>query len=443
MSDRYIVAVEISSSKIIAAVGLTSGDGNLDVIAVEQESGVEAVRYGVIQNLDETAMKLGRLIKRLEQHPQIAPKKIKGVYVGLSGKSLKSIPVETERNLPEDTEIDNDIIDSLRVDARRTAIDNTLEVVDAVPRIYRVGKTETHSPKGMIGNRIEGTFDLIVCRPELKRNINRVIVDKLGLRVEGFVVTALAYGHLILTPDEKRLGCMLVDMGAETTTVTIYKDGCLQYFVTIPMGARLITRDITSLNVLEERAEIIKLQSGKAIISDSASSLNINGLKLSDVNNLVVARSEEIVANIVEQMEYAGLNESKLPGGIICIGGGARLSEMMELVHIQSNLPVRRGELPKYVVINDVNAAKLEYIEVVSVMYAGATLSNRECLEMPAPEAAPPVGDPTTGGSRGEREERQTQERATKRGGIFSNFTTRLSKLFKAPDEDDSDLIDE
>lgn len=442
MSDRYIVAVEISSSKIIASVGITSGEGNLDVIAVEQETGVEAVRYGMIQNLEETSVKLARLLARLEQNPKISPKKIKGVYVGLNGRSLKSISVDVDRNLPDDTEIDGDIIDSLKTEALRTAIDNTLEVVDAVPRTYRVGKTETHSPKGMIGNRIEGTFDLIVCRPELKRNIMRTIVDKLGLQIEGFVVTALAYGHLILTPDEKRLGCMLVDMGAETTTVTIYKDGCLQYFATIPLGGRNITRDITSLNVLEEHAENIKLQSGKAIVSDSASSLNLNGLKLSDVNNLVVARSEEIVANIVEQMEYAGLNESNLPAGIVCIGGASRLPDMMELIRIQSNLPVRRGELPKYVVVNDVKAAKMEYIEVVSVMYAGATLSDRECLETPATETVPKLGK-GKGIPAQEPEPAPAREEAPKRRGIFGNFKTRISEIFKSPADDDSDLIDE
>lgn len=443
MSDRYIVAVEISSSKIIAAAGMTSGDGSLDVIAVEQETGVEAVRYGIIQNLEETSMKLGRILSRLEQNPKIAPKKIKGVFVGLNGRSLKSIPVEVARNLPEDTEIDNDIIDGLKAEAMRTAIDNTLEVVDAVPRIYRVGNTDTHSPKGMMGSRIEGTFDLIVCRPELKRNITRVVVDKLGLRIEGFVVTSLAYGHLILTSDEKRLGCMLVDMGAETTTVTIYKDGCMQYFVTIPLGGRNITLDITSLHVLEERAEVIKLQSGKAIVNDSASTLTLSGLKLSDVNNLVVARSEEIVANIVEQMEYAGLSESKLPGGIVCIGGASRMSEMMELLRIQSNLPVRRGELPKYVTVDDAKASKMEHIQVISVMYAAATLSNRECLETPAPETLPKIG--TKGEGNLDQEPRSSSDNDTPRPrkNIFSNFSSRLSKLFKAPDEDDSDLIDE
>ncbi len=444
MSDRYIVAVEISSSKIIASVGITSGDGRLNVIAVEQEPAIEAVRYGIIQNLEETSLKLGRIISRLEQNPNIAPRKIKGVFVGLSGRSLKSIPTEVVQNLPDETEITTEIIDRLKSEAMHYPIDSSLEVVDAVPRIYKVGNTEIHSPnspKGRIGNRIEATFDLIVCRPEMKRNISRTLSDKLGINIDGFVVTALAYGHLILTNDEKRLGCMMVDMGAETTTVTIYKDGCLQYFATIPLGGRNITRDITSLHVLEEKAEEIKLQSGKAIINESGSSLNINGLKQSDVNNLIAARSEEIVANIVEQMEYAKLNEAKLPGGIICIGGASRLPEMMELLRKQSGLPVRRGELPDYVTISDTKAAKTENIEVVSVLYAGSTLSNVECLEMPASEDIPING--TTKNTPEHQPKVPEGGPKKRRSGWMSNFQTRIAEIFKAPSEDDSDLIDE
>lgn len=443
MSDRYIVAVEISSSKIIACIGTSTFEGRLDVIAVEQESCVDAVRHGIIQNLEETSVRLQRLILRLEQSARISPKKIKGVFVGLSGRSLRSIPIDVVRNLPDDTEIDSDIIESLKADAERTAIDPTLEVVDAVPRIYKVGNTETHSPKGMIGNRIEATFDLVVCRSELKRNINRTLPDKLGIRIEGFVVTALASAYLILTPDEKRLGCMLVDMGAETTTVTIYKDGCLRYFATLPLGGRNITRDITSLHVLEERAEEIKLQSGKAIVSDTYSNLNLSGIKLSDVNKLVVARSEEIVANIVEQMEYAGLNESKLPGGIVCIGGASRLPEMMELLRRQSNLPVRRGELPRYVVMQDPKAAKLEYSEVVSVMYAGTTLSDKECVEAPVVEEVPKTGSANEVPEYESVPEPQPEPENRRRGGLFRSFTRRVSELFRNPADDDSDLIDE
>ena len=205
MSDRYIAAVEISSSKIIAAVGKVVGEGHIDVIAVEQENCLDVVRYGIIQNLEDTSRRVRRLINRLEERTGIVPRKIKGLFVGLSGRSLKSISTTVELNLPPDTEITDEIILKLRNDAMRHAVDSSLEVVDAVPRFYKVGHAEMHNPRGTVGNHITATFDLIVCRPEIKRNLNRSIPEKLNVRIEGFVVTALAAGHLILSPDEKRL----------------------------------------------------------------------------------------------------------------------------------------------------------------------------------------------------------------------------------------------
>lgn len=435
MSERYIAAVEISSSKIIAAVGKSSAEGQLDVIAVEEENDVECVRYGIIQNLEETSVKVARMISKLEKNPAVAPRKIKGVFVGLSGRSLRSITAEVSINLPADTEITEDIITRLRAEAMRQVNDSSLEVVDAVPRTYRVGQTETHSPKGAVGNSIQATFDLIVCRPELKRNLYRTLTDKLGISVTGFVVTALATGHLILTADEKRLGCMLVDMGAETTTVTIYRKGSMRYFVTLPMGGRNITRDITSLSVLEERAEQMKITSGNAMGLDSPG-LNMNGVNLSDMNNLVVARSEEIVANILEQLEYAGLKETDLPGGIICIGGGAKLRGMLDLLQAQSGLPVRMAQFPPYVELEESAAANKNLIQVVSVLYAGATLSGAECLEIPDSSDLP-----VTGTVPEEEPAEPEQPSGEKTNRFLRSLRRRMETLFGNPD-DDSEIME-
>lgn len=437
--ERNIAAIEISSSKIMAAVGRTCGDGRLEVVAIEQEKAVDATRYGIIANLEETSVRAARIIDRLEQRTGVAPLRIKGVFVGLSGRSLRSIPTEVSLSLPDDTEISDDIISRLRADAMRASVDSTLEVIDAVPREFKVGKTVTHSPKGMVGNFIQATFDLIVCRQELKRNLTRTVADKLGLRIEGFVVTALATAHLILTSDEKRLGCMLVDMGAETTTVSIYCKGSLRYFATLPLGGRNITRDITSLTVLEENAEDIKKTSGNAISCETASSVNVNGLKQSDVSNLVVARSEEIVANIIEQIEYAGLKDKDLSGGIICIGGGARLQGMTDLLAQQSTMPVRRGKLPSYVTIDEMRNSGMDCEQVVSVMYAGATLCDTECLEEPERAELPATGvpaEPTVSDSK------DYNDAPRKKGAMMDKFKKRLASMFGGEPTDNSELID-
>lgn len=436
--ERYVAAIEISSSKIIGVVGRVKEGGQVDIIAVEQEKSIESVRYGIIQNLEDSSRRLARILDKLEHKSSIAPRKIERVFIGLNARSLRSIPVEVSLQLPDETEINDEIINRLRKDALNAAIDSSLEIVDAVPRKYRIGKQETSSPKGVLGNAIEAEFDIIVCRPEVKRNIVRVVRDKLGIEIAGFVVTPLATGHLILSAEEKRLGCMLADIGAETTAVTIYQHGALRYFATLPLGGRNITRDITSKSMLEEQAEEIKRSYGNAIPPEIPSKVVLNGVKLAEVGNIIVARSEEIVANIIEQISYAGLKERDLPGGVICIGGCSKLNGLTELLSQQlGGNSVKIGRLPAFVHIDDVKGPSSEIVEVASVLYAGATLTKTECLVTPTLERA--------ADSNFDTEEEQTLEssdnnvsRSQKPLKFVSAIRNSLSKLFATPEDDDS-----
>lgn len=444
MSDkRYVAAIEISSSKIIAEVGVIHPSGQLDVIACEQEKGVEAVRYGIIQNFEETAIKITRVLERLERKTQVSPRKIRGLFVGLSARSMRSVSTEVSLSLPEEMEINESVIARLKSMALDKVLDNSPELIDAIPRTYRVGNIETTQPIGTFGNHISAKFDLIVCRPEIKRNIVKTLQEKMGLRIDGIVVTALATGQLILTSDEKRLGCMLVDMGAETTTVTIYKNGALLYYATLPLGGRNITRDITTLSVLEENAEDLKQTSGHAIPRDMQTNWNLNGVKMSDLSNLIVSRAEEIVANIVEQVAYAGLTERDLPGGIVVIGGGFRLNDMTELLQNQSGLSVRNGTLPNYVRTTGNAKNMFDAVEVTSVLYSGATNSDVECLELPPAEPLIVTGIPNADDVPEEPEpETPKKPKNNWMGKLAGKMAGKMAGFFKGDEEDDSDLLE-
>lgn len=439
--EKYVAAIEISSSKVIGVVGKYNSNGSLEVIAAEQEKGIESVRYGMVRNVEEVWARIARIIQRLENRPGIAPKNITGVFLGLSGVSLRSIPVPVSMNLADDTEINDEILERLLNQTRNSAVDSTLEVVDAVPRVYKIGQQQTLSPKGIIGNNISGEFDLVVCRKELKRNVLRIFEDKLkmSIKVQGIVVTALAAGQLILSDEEKRLGCMLVDMGAETTTVTIYKDGHLQYFATLPMGGRNITRDITSLNLLEEKAEEIKIASGNAIPRETVSTLNYNGVRDADVSNLIVARAEEIVVNILKQIRYAEMKESDLPGGIIYIGGGAKLNGLPDLLAQKSDLKVRRGLLPKYVQVNDLKMNAYDLIDAVSVLYAGGSSDEGNSLVTVKKEELP------VNGTDSEEIEESVKIEKPKGPSLWGKLAVKgkdwLSKFYSET-EDDSDSFE-
>lgn len=437
-NERYVAAIEIGSSKIIAAIGRTDGT-QLDIVATEQTTGPETVRFGIIQNAEEASTRILSILDRLEERAEIAPRKIKRLFVGIAGRSMRSLCRETSLSLPDEaSEVTAEDLQALERQARESAVDASLKIIDVQPRAWRVGNTTTQHPKGMIGPSVGATFDLIVCRPILEQNLMRTLAGKLGMEVAGMVVAPMAAGHVLVTDQEKRLGCMLVDIGAETTTVVIFKNGHMSYFATLPLGGRNITLDLTSLKMLEERADEIKRVSGNAIAPDGKSSLTIDGVKMTDVNNLVSARAEEIAANICEQIHYAGLEPGDLPGGIIAMGGGFRLKGMPELVSRTCNLNIRSARLPEQISISDARATDQDLLQVGAVLYTAAERSDTECLETPVAEELPTSGEANpddTDDDWGPR--KPTHDKKPKSPSLFSKLLKRAKDAITYNDEDE------
>ena len=438
-TDRYIAALEISSSKVIGAIGVIGKSGQLEILAVEQEKSTDAVRYGQIQNIEDTSVRINYVLERLERRPGIAPREINGVYAGLSGRSLRSIEKEVNLSLPDDTEITDLILERLKKKALEADLDTSLEVVDAVPRIYTVGRTETQRPKGMVSNHITAIYDLIVARPIIRSNLKRVI-DRLELDLKGIVVTPIATGDMVLNEHEKNLGCMLVDIGAETTSVTIYTKGHLVYYATLPLGGRNITLDLKSLNILEEKAEELKVTFGHAIAPVTPSQEMVGPHKLSQISQYVVARAEEIVANIVEQVRYARLTEKDIPEGVVLCGGGARLNGMAELIGKFSGLKVRMASYPATIRMSDPNAHGPESLQVAAILYEGSKYRDDDgCLQIPVvpePEPEPdPNPQPDTEYPKPSGGKKPKQNVFTRWGNALGRFFTPLG------DDDDGDEL--
>lgn len=384
-NGRYIVAFEIGSSKIRGAVGVVDNSGVVDVIAVEEEKLTDRVRYGCIQNVD-VANAIDTVVERLQAYPAVEPRTITGVYVGLGGRSLTSTMVDVSMQLPVETEITEPIITELKKRAAATT-DPDRDTVDVVPVRFTVDNKTQTSPVGTFGQSLSARATVLSCSPQIKRILRRVITDRLGLNINGYITRPLAEAAMVLTEDERRLGCMFVDFGAETTTVSVYRGGAPVYVATLPIGSRNITLDLIALNYIEERAEEIKKVSGNALAVDAARRGKgyAEGIDYTDINNYVHARADEVVANIIAQIEYAGVTAADLPGGIVIVGGGARLRGFNELLQQQSKLPVRQGAPSASVRITDGSIHGTEMVDVISVLVAASRMPEAECLT-PMPE---------------------------------------------------------
>jgi len=437
-TPHYIVAIEVGSSKIKGAAGLVDDrTGSLQVIGIEEEhQHPNYVRYGCVQNVKEVANELNQVITRLNNRLTPAGSQISAVYLGVGGRSLKVTPTRLSMQMPDVTEVTPEIVSDLLSRARVDAVDTDL--LDVEPMSYQVdGKNQGVDPVGVLGSDITANVNLVTCRTRNIRNMQLAVNEKLNLKINGYVVRPMAMADLALTSDEKRLGTMLVDCGAETTTVAIYKEGVLVYLATLPLGGRHITRDLTQLRCTEEKAEEIKRSMGNANPDAPSRGGGIDEIDTSAINTIVSARAAEIIANIVAQIGYAELSVSDLAAGIVLVGGGSMLQGFAESLAQASGLAVRRGSLPPTVKVSGTKISTGEDLDVISLLYRLANEPKLEpCVLIPEPKAEdvppvphetkPVVDDP-------ENEDFSLDDDKSNEQGFFQNMWRRMREGVRTP----------
>ena len=382
-----LISLEIGSSAVKA--GLSEYDEStpgspLSLLQVATEPLDNSVRYGRILNVEDVTRSTAMVLARLGDNPALKNGEITGVYVSVGGRSLSSLRDRESLRIPEERLITEDLIDRLNNEAL-AKVPKGKEPLEIVPLGYRVNGTRADRPVGSYGTALSADFTVVFADPLNSRNIERVVTERLNRNIWGFLVRPIAIADAVLTADDRNAGCMLVDMGAETTTCSVYAQGVLQYVATIPMGGRNITHDLAvGLGVTEQRAEQIKISVGKAI--------NENGTAPAEevqVDNIVQARVYEILQNVIAQIGFAGFNEADMRGGIVITGGSSRLYGLNQLLHILSGLNVRVANIPASVHISDPADNTSANIDIIALSLAARQLAESdgcECVTYSAKE---------------------------------------------------------
>lgn len=388
MDNRYIVALEIGSSKIKGLVASVGDLGEINVIAIEETRVNDCVRYGRIQNVQEVSSYVNETIRKIENNPRIHPRKVTDIFVSLGGRSLSTVTAQAQAKFPSPIEISADTIERLKREASFGLVTDK-KTLEMLPHAYFVDNSEVKKVVGVVGSQLKAEFSAIVISPVNLDNLNRLKFDNRNPKLH-YVIRPIVLADLVLSASEKQIGCALVDFGAETTTICIYKDDVLQSVVTLPIGSRNITRDLMSgMSMTEERAEIAKAEVGSALTDASAvSSTDI------EINNYISARAGEIVANVLHQIEAAGF-KAALPGGIVLTGGGARLRNFDRLVEAQSKMPVRIASIEGSLQFKGNSFDRNSNIDILAMAKNVAENFDIDCLEalpQPVEEVSEPVG---------------------------------------------------
>lgn len=328
MPREFIVAIELGSSKMTGIAGKKNLDGSIQVLACVKEDSSAFIRKGVVYNIDKTAQCLTNIVSRLEKQLKTT---ITQVYVGVGGQSIRSIRNTIAKDLPGETQVTQEMVIEL-MDDNRNVVYPDQEILDAAVQEYKVDSQYQLDPVGIQCSHFEGIFLNILQRKTFYKNLNKCF-ETAGINVAEMFLAPLALADSVLTEAERRSGCALVDMGADTTTVSVYSKNILRHLAVIPLGSNNITKDIASLQMEESDAEKMKLKYASAYTENNDIDNNMKysidadrQVETRKFIEIVEGRLEEIIANVWCQVpeEYC----DKLLGGLILTGGGSNLKDI-------------------------------------------------------------------------------------------------------------------
>src|SRR5574344_1996888 len=325
----FIVAIELGSSKVTGIAGRKNLDGSINVLAVVKEESSSFIRKGVVYNIDKTALCISNIVKKLTNQLKT---EITRVYVGVGGQSIRSVRNVITKELPADTKVTEQMVIDL-MDANNTIKYPDQEILDVAIQEYKVDAQYQTDPVGIQCTHLEGNFLNILQRNTFYKNLNKCF-ENAGVNVAQMYISPIALADSVLTETEKRSGCALVDIGADTTTVSVYNKNILRHLAVIPLGGNNITKDIASLQMEESDAEKMKIKYASAF-TDNNDIDNTLMLSIDEDRNvesrrfveIVEGRLEEIIENVWFQIQSSDYYDKPL-GGIILTGGGSKMKDI-------------------------------------------------------------------------------------------------------------------
>ena len=260
--SKIIAGIEIGSSKTSTVVAQVSIDEatfeeTINIIGVASVES-KGVKKGQIVNIEES---VESAISSIEAAERMAGHNLSEAFIALGGAHIHSQNSHGVVAVSGPTgEISISDVDRVIEAASAISLPASREVVHVLPREFIVdGESGVKDPIGMSGVRLEVETHVVTASNAAVKNLSKALQEA-GIKISDLVFSGLAASYSSLTETEKELGCVLIDIGAGTTSVVAFVDGALSYSGVIPVGAKNVTNDIAiGLRVSLESAEKIKL----------------------------------------------------------------------------------------------------------------------------------------------------------------------------------------
>lgn len=286
---KIYTAIDIGSDTIKFIVG-EYFKNKLNILSIHEEKS-KGIRKGLIvdPNLAINSIKDG--IKEINNNLGI---NIKKVIVGVPSYNSKFMFVTGEVDISNDEVITTDNINNLIKTSVYSKVEQEYELITVIPLTFLIDGTKEDNVIGKTGNKL-GIKGIMITAP--KKNVYSVlsVMEGAGLEVIDITVSALGdYFEVRNDNLDKKIGA-IINLGHETTTVSVFNRGKLMNTETIQLGGINIDKDLAymfNINIFDARE-----------IKEKFASSHKRFIALNDVYEVKNTAGELIKLNQIEVTE--------------------------------------------------------------------------------------------------------------------------------------------
>jgi cell division protein FtsA len=338
---KSILGIDIGSSKTVALIADIGSEPTVTGIGIAKSKGI---RKGTITNIDQAANSIKQAVTDAKR---IAGTSVNRAIVSISTAYTKSIKSYGIVNIPSNEITISEINRAIQTALYNANIPNDYVVLQAIPYDFKVDDiTEIEDPEGMSGSRLEVSLHIVLAQKSAIENIKKML-KLAGVTIENIVLNSFASAIATLNDDEKEQGVALVDIGATTSDLIIFKDNAIRWTEFIGVGSHHITNDLAmALHTPLVESEEIKLNISKwtdddvievSLIGDEE---NTQAISIMTIKEIMFARINETLMLLNKLIEESGF-KNKITG-IVLTGGFTNLDNLREIaMPIFGNMSVR------------------------------------------------------------------------------------------------------
>lgn len=347
-----IAGVDVGSAQICCVVARRSEKTGEFEIAGGFRVPCRGVKGGVVINLQDTSHAVQKAIEQLEEQSEST---IRQIYLGIRGSHIDSANQRGAISISRtDKEITAEDISGAIENAKTIRLSPDREILHTIPQTFSLDHQRgVPNPVGMEGNFLEVDVHILIASSAHLNNIYKSIAQA-GFEVLEPIYGLLAVGDIVVTQEEKELGCLLIDIGGLTTGLAIYTEGSVRYTKELQIGSDFITRDIShALRTSLSTAQTIKEKYGCAMNSllkedekfdyASVDGRTIRQSSKKQLVDIIQPRLDQIFVAIEQDLKQSGLYDAIMAGGVIVTGGGSKLMGMIQAAEQSLGTQARVG----------------------------------------------------------------------------------------------------